>query len=105
MKKTVRRITWDERLFIETQLKKGTVVTDIARMLGRRTNVIYYQILNNGGYENYSAAVSHEKYLEGKKNVGRKPKGAYKNLSVEVESLKLVIEILVEEIKKLKEKL
>lgn len=105
-------LTYEERKKIYEGIKKGKSFRLIAIQIGRSNNGIFNEIKKNGGYANYDPEKAHQGALERNKegNIkkayhGKKIIDSYSELCEKTQNLEFQLEIIVDEIKELKNKL
>lgn len=101
----IRHVTFEERKVIEEKIKKGMPNVEIGKLLGRNGSTISWEIQRNGGRDNYKAKKAQERYDTLKKNNWEKSLAKRRILANEVDALKMIVDILTEEIKEIKKKL
>lgn len=110
-KKVKKRLTLDERLCIEACLRQGYSCGDIAQLLGRWQAGIAREVKANGGRDVYSAHTAQYRTNElikqaaiiRQNRIGQDPKsGGYQSFRQRIESLEMQVEILMDQIKELK---
>lgn len=93
-------LRFEERLYIETELKKGTKIHEISLGLKRNYKTIFDQVNDNGGMENYNAEKSqlnHDEIVS--KTASMNGKKAYKtkaSLKDRIDGLEMQIDILMD---------
>jgi IS30 family transposase len=98
----------DEREFIKKHLDVGLSCSQISLLLKRGKNTVVTEIRRNGGREKYDPKEAQENYFTRKKigyeKMQEKSKIQDYGPSVRLKNLEFQIEILFDELKKLKEK-
>lgn len=101
-----KRLTLQDRIKIEYELKNLKPFTWIAKEIGISSDSVRKEIMKNGGRENYNAKEAQESSNKRKSNCGNHMK-IYSNqrnqVESEIESLKMHIEILSDIIKELRD--
>lgn len=111
----MKYLTFDERKKIEKLLKINLSCGEISKALNRSKNLIVVEVRRSGGRDNYTAKKaqndSEQRKIKKYENLSKKNKSEDTFLKKRIycyqrlEALEMQIEILVDQIKKLEERL
>lgn len=109
-------LTFEERKEIENGILAGVDLKKIGQKLGRSPNTVYLEVNKNGGKHSYTAQKAQENFEQQKENTAKlrletlSKKGYFKrirkcDLNNRITNLEFQMEILVENIKAINEKI